>query len=192
MQITLAANEHRAFDIASLFNNQPQPYIKSAVISNAGGIIGLEMFGSLRWHAMEGILLTDRTAATLYYPYVADDDWWTGIVAYNPSSALQYHHHVLSCRRDPSFSPDPPSISGKEKYVGTVLQLGLPVQTAWFRIDSTGPFSGFELFGARRPTGLRPMREGAGPARRRVSLPRSRRTGGPVLHWSTRRPARHR
>ena len=28
-----------------------------------------------------------------------------------------------------------------------VSQLGLPAQTAWFRIDSTSPITGFELFG---------------------------------------------
>ncbi len=43
---TLKAGEHKAFTIASRFNNQPQPNIKSAVISNAAGVIGLELFGS--------------------------------------------------------------------------------------------------------------------------------------------------
>ena len=42
-QLTLAANEHMAFDITSLFDNQPQPDIQSAVITNASGIIGLEI-----------------------------------------------------------------------------------------------------------------------------------------------------
>jgi hypothetical protein len=35
---------------------------------------------------------------------------------------------------------------GKEKYIGLVSGLGLPAQTAWFKIDSTNPLSGFELF----------------------------------------------
>jgi hypothetical protein len=43
---TLKAGEHKAFTIVSLFNNQPHPNIKSAVISNAAGVIGLELFGS--------------------------------------------------------------------------------------------------------------------------------------------------
>ena len=35
---------------------------------------------------MDGILLTDKTASTLYYPHVVDGNgWWTGIVIYNPS-----------------------------------------------------------------------------------------------------------
>ncbi len=72
-QITLTANQHRAFDIAQeFFNNQPQPDIKSAVITNASGIIGLELFGSLGWGTqLEGILLTDKTTSTIYYPHVA-------------------------------------------------------------------------------------------------------------------------
>jgi hypothetical protein len=42
---TLNANEHRSFTIESLFNNQPPPDISAAVISNASGVIGLELFG---------------------------------------------------------------------------------------------------------------------------------------------------
>ncbi len=44
--VTLNANEHQAFTIAQLFDNQPQPAIRSAVITNASGVIGLELFGS--------------------------------------------------------------------------------------------------------------------------------------------------
>ena len=59
----------------SLFNNQPQPGIKSAVITNASGIIGLELFGTNGGsNQLEGILLTDKTASSLYYPHV-DSEW---------------------------------------------------------------------------------------------------------------------
>ena len=84
----LNANEHKSFDIAQeFFNNQPRPDIESAVITNAGGVIGLELFGNIGGSDhLDGILLTDKTASTLYYPHVASNDvWWTGIVAYNPS-----------------------------------------------------------------------------------------------------------
>ncbi len=134
----------------SLFNNQPQPSIKSAVITNAGGIIGLELFATYNGLQMEGILLTDRTAASLYYPYVLNNDlWWTGIVAYNPSSS-PCNITVTSYDADGTYLSSPTdSIPGKEKYIGTPDQLGLPAQTAWFRIDSTGALSGFELIGTR-------------------------------------------
>ena len=147
-QITLNANQHRAFMIESLFNNQPQPDLQSAVITNASGVIGLELFGSKGGAIqMDGILLTDKTASTIYYPHVASNDyWWTGIVAYNPSE--------LACTititpYSAQGTPLPPltlPIPGKGKYIGVVSNLGLPVETAWFRINSTRPLSGFELF----------------------------------------------
>jgi len=79
---------------------------------------------------------------------VIDDGWWTGIVAYNPS--------VLPCTitiapysaQGTALSSSSIPIAGMGKYVGAVSQLGLPAQTAWFKIDSTRPLSGFELFGA--------------------------------------------
>jgi len=46
-----------------------------------------------------------------------------------------------------SLSPSTLSLAGKGKYIGTVGELGLPAQTAWFKIDSTSPITGFELFG---------------------------------------------
>ncbi len=73
---------HRTF-----FNNQPQPGIQSAVITNASGVIGLELFGSTGGSQLDGLLLTDNTASAIYYPHVAGDGWWTGIVAYNPSES---------------------------------------------------------------------------------------------------------
>ena len=147
---TLNAGEHRAFDIASLFNNQPQPDIQSAVITNASGIIGLELFCSNGGgNHLDGILLTDNTASTIYYPHVASDNiWWTGIVAYNPSeSACTITITPYNDQGIPLSSKTPPPIAGKGKYVGAVADLGLPAQTAWFKIDSTNPLSGFELFG---------------------------------------------
>ena len=78
---------------------------------------------------------------------MAGDGWWTGIVAYNPSeSACTITVAPYSAQGDP-LSPSTLSIAGKGKHIGTVAALGLPAQTAWFRIDSTQPLSGFELFG---------------------------------------------
>lgn len=146
---TLNANEHRAFDIASLFNNQPQPDIQSAVITNASGVIGLELFGSTGGgNQLDGILLTGNTATTGYFPHVASDNiWWTGIVGYNPSAlACTITITPYSAQGTP-LSITTGSLAGKEKYIGSVSELGLPDQTAWFKIDSTRPLSGFELFG---------------------------------------------
>ncbi len=106
---TLNANEHRAFTIGSLFFQSIQPDIQSAVITNASGVIGLELFGNIGGsNHLDGILLTDKTASTIYYPHVASDGWWTGIVAYNPSaSALYDNHHALQRPGDPSHPLNP-------------------------------------------------------------------------------------
>ena len=147
--ITLAANQHRAFDIAQeFFNNQPQPDIQSAVITNASGVIGLELFGNIGGSDhLDGILLTDDTTLTLYYPHVDSNGWWTGIVAYNPSASACTLTITPYSAQGTALTPSTRSLAGKEKYVGVVAQLGLPAQTAWFKIDATSPITGFELFG---------------------------------------------
>ena len=59
--------------------------LKSAIITNAEGIIGLEIFGNDM--QLGGISLKDGTSTTLYYPHIAsDNEWWTGIAAFNPGS----------------------------------------------------------------------------------------------------------
>jgi hypothetical protein len=145
---TLNANEHKVFDIASLFDNQPQPGIQSAVVNNTSGVIGLELFGStVGGNKMEGIPLTDKTISTIYYPHVAGNDWWTGIVAYNPSDLASTITITPYSAQGDSFPSSTLSIAGKGKYIGAVSDLGLPAQTAWFKIDASRPLSGFELFG---------------------------------------------
>jgi hypothetical protein len=166
--ITLNANEHKAFSIRSLFNDQPQPGIKSAVIAHAGGVIGLELFGSFGWGTqLEGILLTDKTASTLYYPHVASDGaWWTGIVAYNPSESEATITITPYSAAGALLPSSTLAIAGKGKYVGAVANLGLPAQTAWFKIDSTNnPFTGFELFGTVSGNQLGAYAGGRGPAK---------------------------
>ena len=49
--------------------------------------------------------------------------------------------------KGPPSPLQPFPIAGKGKYIGAVADLGLPAQTAWFKIDSTSPITGFELFG---------------------------------------------
>jgi hypothetical protein len=132
------------------------------VITNASGVIGLELFGSLGWGTqLDGALLTDKTTSTIYYPHVGGDGWWTGIVAYNPS--------VSSCMLiNMAYSPQAPlsvsirSIPGKGKYIGAFAALNLPAQTAWFKIDSTRPLTGFEHFGNVDGNQLAAYAEGGG------------------------------
>ncbi len=145
---TLNAKQRKTFTIGSLLNQFPQQDIESAVITNASGIIGLELFGStLGGNQMDGILLTGNTASTIYYPHVAGDGWWTGIVAYNPWEWACTITVTPYTAQGTPLSPKTLSLSGKGKYIGTVAGLGFPAQTAWFKIDSTRSLTGFELFG---------------------------------------------
>ncbi len=148
MPYTLNANEHKAFMIGGLFNQPIQSDIKSAVITNASGVIGLELFGNIGGSDhLDGLLLTDKTASTIYYPHVENNGWWTGIVAYNPSDLPCTITITPYSAQGTALSPITRSLAGKEKYVGMVADLGLPAQTAWFKIDSTSAITGFELFG---------------------------------------------
>lgn len=145
--VTLAANEHKAFTVRSLFGEVPRPDIHSAVVRDADGIIGLELFTSAAQNQMSGILLKDDTAAIIHYPHVAAEDGWaTGIVAYNPwDTACNITITPYSAEGTP-LTPETDTISANKKYIGMVSGLGLPVETAWLKVDASGPISGFELF----------------------------------------------
>jgi hypothetical protein len=144
--LTLAAKEHQAFTIKSLFNDQFQPDINSAVITNASGIVGLELFGS--GNQLSGILIKDATASTIYYPHVASDEqWWTGIVAFNPSASPSTLTITPYTEVGTALATQTIEVPAGGKYIGTVSALSLPPGTAWLKIDSTNPLTGFELFG---------------------------------------------
>ena len=145
---SLKANERWTFRIGDLLGNPIQPGVESAVISNAGGVVGVELFGSVGFGTqMEGILLTDKTNTTIYYPHVDNNGWWTGIVAYNPSDLACTITITPYSAAGAVLPAKTLTIAGKSKYVGAVAALDLPAEMAWFKIDSTGPITGFELFG---------------------------------------------
>ncbi len=176
--ITLNANEHRAFNIEELFDNQPQPDIHSAVIVAADGIVGLELFGSADGtNQLEGIPLTDKTASTLYYPQVDNDGWWTGVAAYNPSDLPCTITITPYDTEGAPFTPTTLSIEGKDKYIGSVAELGFPAKTAWFRIDSTGPLTGFELFGTGDGNQLAAYTGGVGTGAKEGVFPKIEKNG---------------
>jgi hypothetical protein len=181
--IILNANEHRAYDIAyHFFNNQPQPDIESAVITNASGVIGLELFGNSGGsNHLDGILLTGNTASTIYYPHVASNsEWWTGIVAYNPSDlACTITITPYSAKGEPlPLSPSTLPLQGKEKYIGEVTtKLNLPMETAWFKIDSTRPITGFELFSTVDGNQLAPYAGGGGTGAKAGVFPKIEKNG---------------
>jgi hypothetical protein len=148
---SIAAKEHQAFTINSLFGGELQPDINSAVIKNGNGIVGLELFGSndnSGNNYLSGILLKDETTTHIYYPHIASNStWWTGIVAYNPS-ITSCNLNITPFRDDgTSLTPQTIFLAGQEKYIGTAKGLNFPEGTAWFRIVASSPVTGFELFG---------------------------------------------
>ena len=146
--VTLGALSHSAFLVRSLFGNIPQPDIHSAVLKDAQGIIGLELFGSAA--QLDGIPLASDASTAVYYPHIAADfPWWTGVLAFNPSDSIS--ELVIT----PYNSDGRPlvalsrSLPGKSQYVGTSTALGLPADAAWLQIEATKPILGFELFGTQ-------------------------------------------
>ncbi|MBN2034530.1 MAG: DUF1566 domain-containing protein [Deltaproteobacteria bacterium] len=149
--IGIAAYEHRAFTVRDLFAGSMQPDIQSAVIRNASGIAGLELFGSTENSKntyLSGILLDDKTTTAIYYPHIASDSvWWTGIVAYNPSLASCNLNITPFTDDGASLTPTTITLAGEKKFIGTARDLNFPAGTAWFKLDSTLPVTGFQLFG---------------------------------------------
>ncbi|MDD5723241.1 MAG: S8 family serine peptidase, partial [Syntrophales bacterium] len=147
----LAANEHSAFTIRSMFDNKPQPGIHSAVIKGGSGVIGLELFSSIgSARQLGGVLLKDDTGSKIYYPHiVSDSNWWTGIVAYNPSASASTITITPYSKEGASLTTQSLEMSGRGKYIGTVADLDLPVDTAWLQIEATSPVTGLELFATR-------------------------------------------
>ena len=149
--IFLGAHAHKKFTLGSLFAGVPQPGIKSAVIKNAYGVTGLELFGSSAGtgkNYLSGILLKDETTTDIYYPHVATDaTWWTGIVAYNPA-ASSANLTITPYKSDGTkLTSKAIVLQSKEKYMGTPGTLNLPTGTAWFHIHANKAITGFELFG---------------------------------------------
>ena len=149
--VTLAAYQHDAFSIKSLFSGTSQPNIKSGVISNASGIVGLELFISnsgIGQYYLNGLLLKDDTTVDLYFPHIANfNTWWTGIVAYNPSSSTATLTITPYQEDGTALTVQTMEIQGNDKYIGNAEQLNCPSNAAWFHIASTQALSGFELFG---------------------------------------------
>jgi hypothetical protein len=145
-QVQLLAGEHKVFTIKSLFGGVSQPNIETAFITGGKGVIGLELFS--RGNLLSGVLLKDESANTIYFPHVPDfEKWWTGITAYNPTSTEANITLVPYKADGTALNPLANTIDGGERFFGTAKGLNLPMGTAWFRIDSSQPLSGFELFG---------------------------------------------
>ena len=143
--ITITPNEQKKFYIRDLFNGIPQPNINSAKILGASGLVGSELFTGGNYAG--AISLEPKTEKNIYFPHVANDNyWWTGLVAYNPSvygvniSVIPFNDSGVELPAKDIFMP------GESKYIGTVNSLGLHPETAWFKIESPENIHSLELF----------------------------------------------
>jgi len=157
-EVTLDAGEHDSFTIRDLFDGQAQPGVTSAVIQNASGIVGLELFGS-RSESMKqlsGVLLSQDASRVMYYPHVTSEGgWWTGVAFYNPNALANSYTMQSYAQNGTLLGEHTDSIDAWDKYVATVgsPELTLPSQTAWLRIEGDAPLTGFELFGKPKVLG---------------------------------------
>ena len=146
----IAANEHQVFSIKSLFSNISQPDIKSAVIKNANGIVGLEVYANdadSGANYLSGILLKDDTTNNLYFPHIGNHlNWWTGIVAYNPSSVTATMTITPYKQDGTVLTTQTVDLEAGIKYIKTASNLNFPEGAAWFHISSTRALTGIELF----------------------------------------------
>ncbi len=142
--VPLAGKEHHVFNIKSLFGYIPQPDLHSAVIQDADGVVGLELFSS--GNRLSGILLKNDTTKNMYYPHIAAGKWWTGIVAYNPSTSDCILTVKPYTSEGTALAPKDALLEGKKKYIGNMTDLGIPANAAWFAIEAEKPITGFELF----------------------------------------------
>ena len=142
----MGAMTHNTFLVSSLFENIAQPDIHSAVLKNAEGVIGLEIYGS--GSQLSAIPIGNATATTVYYPHLASDAfWWTGILAYNPSADPC---DLIVSPFDKDGFPLPQissSVPANGQYIGVTTTLKVPPAAVWLQIEATKPVLGFEMFG---------------------------------------------
>lgn len=151
--LTLGPGENRVFTIRDEFFGGNTPAgVESAVIRNASGIVGLELFGSQPGSGnsyLSGVALKDDTATELYFPHIEiTNGWWTGIVVYNPgivTNTVEFiPYDAAGNRLTPSIFQN---IGANAKAVYNVADMGLPAGSAWLRVQAQSPITGFELFG---------------------------------------------
>ncbi len=143
--MTLSPGESRHFFIRDLFGGASRKDIHSAEIRNARGVVGLELFHNDS--QMGGISIDGRLADRIFFPHIANGRRWaTGLVAYNPDEAACEISITPYTETGVPLATQYFDIAPGGRYFGTAAKLALPDGTAWVRIDSTAPVTGFELF----------------------------------------------
>ncbi len=144
--VTLPPHGQTAFLVRDLFGGAAQPALASAVIEDAAGVVGLELFG--QGNQLGGIRLSNETATTLFFPHIhSDAEWWTGLAAYNPHATATILTIISFSAAGEYLAGQSIPVGAKGKYVGLVENLSLHAGTAWIMVQASQPVTGFELFG---------------------------------------------
>jgi len=148
--VELPAHGRYYAQVQEWFGGQPQPALQSAIVKNGAGIVGSELFGSTNQTGpslLDGLLLEDQTASRLFFPHLAQDDfWWTGIVVFNPAT-VDCRLRITPHRSDGTSLPEvTQTLKPRQRYIGLLSTLGLPQEAAWLEVEGSVPVTGFELF----------------------------------------------
>ncbi|GEM_PF-4701308 len=169
--LSIPANGHVSKSLEDLFKPNPVPEaVKQghATITKAAGVVGLALFGQwpdappvtpgMKNFYLEGIELKSTVAGEVFFPHtITNDDWWTGIDAYNPTDAAAtltiqpYSGAGVALdgqERGERQAAKVVTIQPKSKYVTAVGSLNLPSDTRWLELSATTPITGFMLFGS--------------------------------------------
>ena len=146
--VEVPASGSAGFRIRDMFDGIANPEIHSARIEGCRGLVGAELFTSeMKW---SGILLEDKAATRMFFPHVASDSfWYTGLVTYNPSGSPVDVSIKPRTALGEALTQKTIRIEGGGQDSGVVDKMNFPAQTAWLELISSGPVSGFELFGDR-------------------------------------------
>lgn len=146
--LTLGANEHWAGTVGTSFPGLNTSDTTSAIISGTQGVIALELFGGNLTDRASAILLSSKASTVLHYPHIASDqDWWTGIVAYNPSTTATTATLNAYGSSGTLLNSQSITIGPKERFISAVSTLSLNTETAWIKIESAKPIAGLQLVG---------------------------------------------
>jgi len=145
LEIDLKAKEHRVFSLGDFLEHAAVSGVHSAVIRNAAGMVAVELFG--RGDQLSGVLLNDQTADEIFYPQIAENEWWTGVALYNAEPISGTLNFTAYNNSGAMIGEAKINLAGYREVVRSVADLNFPADAAWFSVKSDQPIVGCELFG---------------------------------------------
>ncbi|HLE12221.1 MAG: hypothetical protein A2504_13810 [Bdellovibrionales bacterium RIFOXYD12_FULL_39_22] len=142
--ITLAAGEHRAFTMDTLFQGEVVPALSSAIIRGSEGVVALNLNGTRpesKNRYLSGSQLGDEIARKIYVAETrTDNEIWSGLVLTNFEA-------VNSKIAIKSVSKAGEIIQQQELTLGERKKFSKAVNGDWQEIISSTPISGIVVYG---------------------------------------------